>query len=87
MKTIGAKELRLQLDQIIDQVLDGEEIIVKHRFKEPIRLQAVNGKNTGKDRLAGLQYFDKADKKPSPFDKNVDLKALYHDSLAGKYGQ
>ncbi len=40
MKTIGAKELRLHLNEILDRVLEGEEILVKHRFKEPVRLVA-----------------------------------------------
>lgn len=62
MKTIGAKELRLHLDQ----VLNGEEIIVSHRFKKPVRLSAVFPTTPSKSgRLAGLRAFDAAPKRVS----------------------
>ncbi len=69
MKTIGAKELRTHLKEVFDRVLNGEGIIVSHRFKEPIRLSAVHpdrSKSTGKP--AGLRAFDSAPKRTSPFD-------------------
>lgn len=88
MKTIGAKELRINLDQILDQVANGEEILVSHRLKKhPIRLSAVyTGRpNTSNDRHAGLHAFDAAPKKPSPFDPKSSLKDLYSQSIRGKY--
>lgn len=86
MNIIGAKELRLHLDQILDRVLNGEEIIVNHRFKGPVRLSPVHSSpipNSGK--LAGLKAFDEAPKRKSPFDRQKSLKELYHESLAHKY--
>lgn len=88
MKTIGAKELRINLDQILDQVANGEEILVSHRFKKrPIRLSAVysNSPRTPSDRYAGLHAFDMAPKKPSPFDPKSSLKDLYNQSIGQKY--
>ncbi len=88
MKTIGAKELRLHLDQVLDRVLAGEDIIVRHRFKGPIRLSVVHtpeGKQAGK--LAGLRAFDAVAKKSSPFDKHKPIKKLYDESLTRKYAK
>ena len=88
MKTIGAKELRTNLDQILDQVASGEEILVSHRLKKhPIRLSAVyeNDSSTSNDRHAGLRAFDAAPKKPSPFDPTTSLKELYSQSVSDKY--
>ncbi len=92
MKTIGAKELRLNLDKILDDVLAGEEILVKHRFKAPVRLQAVYGKPavyTAKraDPMPGLTALRKAQKlRPPPFDPHKSIKELYKESIAKKYG-
>lgn len=88
MKTIGAKELRINLDQILDQVANGEEILVSHRLKKhPIRLSAVytSSSNTSGDKHAGLHAFDAASKKPSPFDPKSSLKDLYNQSISNKY--
>lgn len=84
MKTIGAKELRLHLDEILDQVLSGEDIIVSHRFKEPIRLSMVHTPSQSKG-LAGLRAFDAAPKRNTPFDNTKSIKELYDESIAKKY--
>jgi antitoxin (DNA-binding transcriptional repressor) of toxin-antitoxin stability system len=88
MKTIGAKELRTNLDQILDQVANGEEILVSHRLKKhPIRLSAVytHSSTTPSDKRAGLHAFDAAPKKPNPFDPKSSLKDLYNQSISDKY--
>ena len=57
MKTIGAKELRTNFNQIFDQVANGEKILVSHRFKKhPIPLSAVydNISKISGDRRPGL---------------------------------
>lgn len=86
MKTIGAKELRLHLDQVLDQVLSGEDIIVRHRFKKPVRLSTVHTPISAKrERLAGLRAFDTAAKRSSPFADSKSLKELYNESITKKY--
>ena len=86
MKTIGAKELRLHLDKILDQVLGGEDIIVSHRFKAPVRLSALASvPKNNPERLAGLRAFDAAPKRNVPYDKNKPIKELYNESVAQKY--
>ena len=86
MKTIGAKELRLHLDQILDRVLNGEDIIVSHRFKGPVRLSALRTTSTdNSEKLTGLRAFDAAPKRSSPYDPNKPLKELYHESITRKY--
>jgi hypothetical protein len=44
MKTIGTKELRLHLDQVLDKVLSAQDVIVQHCFKEPVRITAYKAK-------------------------------------------
>jgi antitoxin (DNA-binding transcriptional repressor) of toxin-antitoxin stability system len=85
MKTIGAKELRLHLDQVRDQVLQGEDIIVNHRFKGPVRLTSAHKQPTHRERLSGLRAFDAATKRKSPFDPKKTIKELYDESVAKKY--
>ncbi len=86
MKTIGAKELRQQLDSVLDRVLGGEDIIVSHRFKDPVRMSALHTPPSGKhEKLAGLHAFDTAPKAVVPFDKNKSVKELYNESIAKKY--
>lgn len=82
MKTIGAKELRLHLDQ----VLGGEEIIINHRLKQPVRLSAVLPTPTHKSgKLSGLRAFDAAPKQKSLLDPDKSIKELYHESITNKY--
>jgi antitoxin (DNA-binding transcriptional repressor) of toxin-antitoxin stability system len=88
MKTIGAKELRLHLDQVLDRVLGGEEIIVNHRFKGPVRLSPVHSTRTNKpEKLTGLHKFDAAPKHKVIFDNDKSIKELYDESLIEKYGK
>ncbi len=86
MKTIGAKELRQNMDEILDRVLGGEDIIIQHRFKKPVRLSAFNAlANKNHQKLVGLKAFENAPKEPSPFDPNKTIKELYHESISDKY--
>jgi len=87
MKTIGAKDLRQHMNEVLDRVINGEDIIVQHRFKKPVRLSALNtiaGKKHQK--LAGLKAFENAPKQPSKFNPNKTVKELYHESISDKYG-
>lgn len=88
MKTITAKEFRLNLDKILDQVLAGEEVLLKHRFKQAVRLTTAATHKTlqAKGAFAGLQAFDAAAKKPSPFSPNKSIKQLYKQTISKKYG-
>ncbi len=86
MKTIGAKELRLHLDQVLDRVLSGEDIVIRHRFKDPVRLSAFRSPDaSGSHKLAGLRAFDAAPKRRSPFDPNKSVKQLYNESIFRKH--
>ncbi|MEI6481565.1 MAG: type II toxin-antitoxin system Phd/YefM family antitoxin [Candidatus Saccharibacteria bacterium] len=86
MKTITAKELRNNLDSILERVNAGEEIIVKHRFRDPVRLVPNNAiKDTGK-KMIGLAALDNAPRKEYFLDPNKSYKELYHDALDKKYG-
>ena len=86
MKTIGAKELRLHLDKVLDRVLGGEEIVVQHRFKDPVKLSALNTPSASvSGTLAGLRAFDAAPKRRPSFDVNKPLKDLYDESIARKH--
>ena len=88
MKTIGAKDLRLHMDEILDRVLNGEDIIVQHRFKNPVRLSAVYAPAaTDTKRLAGLRAFEAAPKLPLSLDPNKSIKELYHESLDARYAK
>lgn len=86
MKVINAKELRLKLDEILDTVLSGEDVIVKHRFKKPVRISGADPKTNNKRSLRGLATFDKANKEVSPYDENISMKKLYKQELNIKYG-
>ena len=88
MKTIGAKELRTNLDKVLDRVLSGEDVIVQHRFKNPIRLSAVHAPaSTDTKKLAGLHAFEAAPKQPIAFSPNKSVKELYHDYLDDRYSK
>jgi len=85
MKTIGAKELRLNLEQVLKRVLDGEEVVIKHRFMDPVRLSPLREQGSSAKKLSGLQAFDKAEQNPSPYDKRKSIKELYDESISTKY--
>ncbi len=89
MKTIGAKELRLNLDKVLDDVLAGKEIVVKHRFKAPVRLVRYSSALKGNgiviaQTLKRLQ--PEIEKHKSGLDPNKSIKELYRQSMAKKYG-
>lgn len=88
MKTVTAKELRANLATILARVNAGEEIIVTHRFHEPILLKNVEPtKPKTKTTLApGVVAYMKASKKPHNLDPNKSFKELYHEMLDEKYG-
>lgn len=86
MKTIGAKELRQNMDEILDRVINGEDIIVQHRFKKPVYLSAHNTlAKKNHQKLAGLKAFENAHKQPYAFDPTKTIKELYHESISDKY--
>jgi len=86
MKTISAKELRNNLDSILERVNAGEEIIVKHRFKEPVLLRAYTPKKPTKEILPGLAAFDRAPRKKVTIDPSKSYKQIYREHLDKKYG-
>ncbi|HVC36247.1 MAG TPA: hypothetical protein VNE40_02270 [Candidatus Dormibacteraeota bacterium] len=87
MKTIGAKELRMNLDTVLDRVLSGEDIVISHRFKKPVRLTAERQyPHKNYSALQGLRAFDKSAKRKPSFDVNKPLNELYNESLFKKYG-
>ncbi len=86
MKTIGAKELRKHLDEVLDRVLHGEDVVIQHRFKNPIRMSALYpSENQATRKLFGLHAFDAATKKASLLDPKKSIKELYDESLTRKY--
>lgn len=87
MKTINAKQLRSKLEETIDTVLGGQDVLVTYRSKQPVRITSSAPKNDGQKNLAGLAFFDGAPKKHVKFDKNASIKELYDRSLRQKYGQ
>ena len=87
MKTITSKDLRSSLDKTFDAVNNGEDIVITHRFKNPVRLTRVPGASNGKSALSGLAKFDAAPKKQSPYGNKQSLKEIYKNSLEQKYGK
>ena len=86
MKTIGAKDLRKNLGEVLDRVNNGEAIILKHRFKKPVLLSAFNSMDsTNSEKLAGLKAFENAPKRRAYFDPNKPTKELYHEAITDKY--
>lgn len=88
MRTIGAKELRLHLDEIFERVVNGEDIIVNYRFKGTVRLSALRSPHSTDPKvLAGLEAFDNARKRKSPFSTDKSIKELYDGSISKKYNR
>ena len=87
MKTINARQLRESMEKTFDTVLSGEDVVITHRFKDPVRITRVTYDSHDKSKLMGLAIFDSATKNKIPFSKNVSLKKLYKDSLNKKYGK
>jgi len=90
-KTINSTSLRHNLDDVFDQVANGQQVTVTHRFKSPVIIsskKAMNGLATDVHvPLSGLKEFEKADKKPSPFNPQTPVKKLYKQHLQENYGQ
>lgn len=87
MKTISAKEFRANLDSILERVNAGEEIIVKHRFREPVVLSNFKRpKAPASEKAPGVMAFVRAPKKPHGFDSNKSYKELYREMMEKKYG-
>lgn len=93
MKIIGAKELRLHLDEVLDRVLSGEEIVVKHRFKGPVRLVAQHTQPRRGSSAAIAKTLEhlrpELAKHKSTLDPHKSIKELYDESLRSskKYGK
>lgn len=88
MKTISAKDLRTNLDGVIEEVLQGKSIVVKHRFKDPIELRAyrpIKKRSPVDSTTPGLTAFDNAIKKPHKFDSNKSIKQIIHEELDKQY--
>ena len=86
MNTITAKELRDNLQAITKRVQAGEHIQVTYRNKPSFKIEPINNL-VKSDKLAGLNAFLKAEKKPvSKRYQTGDLKKLYAEDMAKKYG-
>lgn len=88
MRTITAKELRDNLEEIVMRVQNGEQLQLTYRSKPVLTIAPIQPEQQkSRKKLAGLDAFDKAPKKPSPFDPNKSFKELYHEHLEEKYGR
>lgn len=89
MKTITAKELRDNLGTIMNRVEAGEHIYVSYRNRLSVKLEpAIIDNPMTKKPLAGLRALQQAQKKiqiPSRYSTG-NLKQLYHEDMAKKYG-
>ncbi len=87
--TINTTELRHNLDDVLDKVAAGQEVVVTHRFKSPVVIRSVALNNqpqtANKKPLAGLRAFLHSSKHPSPYAPHTSIKELYHESLNKKY--
>lgn len=87
MKTITSKDLRNNMDKILERVNAGEEIIITHRYRQPVKLTLAD--EAPKKGLSGLAALDNAKAKvkiPASL-KHGDLKEIYHKDLLKKYGK
>lgn len=84
MTIIGATYLRHHLDRIFDRVLAGEEFIIQHRTKGPIKLSPMSEQHDD-SRPTGLAALDRAPRKKYIFPPDQDWKSLYSASLDSKY--
>ena len=83
MTTISAKELRDNLDSIVQRARNGEKIRVTYRGKAAFIIQPEP--NLRQPRLKGLKAFLAAPKQPIPFDQDIPMKELYRASIASKH--
>lgn len=65
----------------------GEEIIVKHRFRDPVRITPLRPTVAEEEpsKTPGLDALLKAPRKGYYFDPNKSIKELYAESIAKKY--
>lgn len=84
-KSIGATELRKDFDGVFGQVVNGQSIVVNHRFIGSIKLEPLDTKFQDQKKLLGLKAFDAAPKKTFKIDKHKSIKQLYSESIAKKY--
>lgn len=87
MNTITAKELRDNLREIAKRVEHGEHIYVSYRNRLSFKLEPAQKPAPKTKRLAGLEAFLAAPKKPSSYDPNKSVKQIYHELLDEKYGK
>jgi antitoxin (DNA-binding transcriptional repressor) of toxin-antitoxin stability system len=87
--TISSTALRHHLDEVFDQVANGKEITVTHRFKQSLVIRSKeSSKGLGASQpLAGLKEFEKTPKKPSEFDSTTPIKQLRKEYLDKKYAR
>ena len=85
MKTITSKDLRNNMDKTLELVNAGEEIIVTHRFRKPVKLTLAEEKP--KKGLSGLKAYEKVNKKIPEYLKNDSLKELYSKDIRNKYAK
>jgi antitoxin (DNA-binding transcriptional repressor) of toxin-antitoxin stability system len=85
MKTITSKDLRNNMDKTLELVNAGEEIIVTHRFRKPVKLTLAEEKP--KKGLNGLKAYEKVNKKIPEYLKNENLKELYSKDIRNKYAK
>lgn len=86
MATITSKYLRNNMDKTLERVNAGEEIIVTHRYRKPVKLSLVDSDAIKKSRLEGLKAFDEQKHNIASKYKTADLKKLYKQHLEEKYG-
>ncbi|MDZ7744466.1 MAG: hypothetical protein U5K77_01770 [Candidatus Saccharibacteria bacterium] len=86
MKTISAKELRDNLGEITKRVSAGEHIYVSYRNKLSFKLEPATPPKPARKKLAGLEAFLAAPKKPSQHNPDKPAKEIYHELLDEKYG-
>ncbi|NNN21594.1 MAG: type II toxin-antitoxin system prevent-host-death family antitoxin [Acidimicrobiales bacterium] len=88
MKTITARELRENLDQIVIRVRSGEVIRVTYRSKPAFILQPeylassiVQGSQEAMKQFINESIKLSKSKHQSSFDPNENVKVLYHEML------
>lgn len=86
MNTITAKELRDNLGKIAKRVSAGEHIYVSYRNKLSFKLEPVTEPKETRHKLAGLDAFLAAPKKPIPKKyREGNLESIYWEEMAKKH--
>ena len=85
MATITSKYLRNNMDKTLERVNAGEEIIITHRYRKPVKLTlAEKAPKKGHSGLVALEKAKENIKIPDAL-KHGDLNELYHQELTKKY--